>query len=396
MEVRAHGDIELTDDDGDIRNLAPGAYLTITDRTGILGAVTFEARSVNGKVERKWSGLSGDAERRKWLADHLLELVRTSGFAAESRVARILKQSGPDGVLQEISRITSDYVKRIYFRRLFDTGSLDAAALSRSLAQAGREMRSAYDLASVLSGVAPRIRDDQPRIAYLQAVKSINSDYERRRALSAIIGTGPLSATVAAALLDAATSIRSDYDLASVLTQLLQATDVTEANRDAFLSALNTIQSDYERRRVLTALTGRARVAPAALTVVYASASQMRSPYDLATVLTASIRSHPLDASTRASFFQAFAKLTSDYERRRVLTTLANETRLDADTLVALLQSAAQINSSFDRASVLLTVARKYPLQGQARDAYLAAARNISSRYEQDRALAALTRSEIR
>jgi hypothetical protein len=396
VEVRAHGDIELTDDDSDIKSLSPGAYLTITDRTGILGSVTFEARSVNGKIERKWSGLNGDAERRKWLADHLLELVRNSGFAAQSRVARILKQSGPDGVLQEVSRINSDYVKRVYLQRLLDTASLDAPTLSRLIMQAGREMRSAYDLASVLSGIAPRLRDDQSRVAYLQAVKSVNSDYERRRALSALLKTGPVSAIVAASVLDAAKSIGSDYEEATVLTELLAVSEVADTNRDAFAAAMNTIQSDYERRRVLTALTNRGSTTPAALNVVYMSAAQMRSPYELAAVLVASVHAHPLDATTRGPFFQAFGKLTSDYERRKVLTAVAGETRVDNETLLAVLQAAAQIGSAYDRASILMAVAGKYPLQGQAREAYLAAARSISSRYEQDRALAALTRSEMR
>ncbi len=291
VEVRTHGDIVLTDDDSDIKSLAPGAYLTITDRT-VRGPVVFEARSANGQVERRWTGLDGDGERKKWLADHLLELVR-SGFAADSRVKRVLGQSGPDGVLREISRIDSDYVKRIYFQRLFDTASLDAAGYSRAIAQAGREMRSAYELASVLSGVAPRLRDDQARLAYLQAVKSVNADYERRRALMALIKAGPIDATVAAALLDAVKSIGSDF------------------------------------------------------------------------------------------------------ERRQVLATVV-QGKLDSETLVSVLQAAGQIQSSYDRASVLLAVAARHPLQGPAREAYLTAARGISSRFEQDRALAALTRAEMR
>lgn len=398
VDVRAHGDIVLTDDDSDIKSLSPGGYLTIQERSGLFSGVTFEARSVNGKVERKWSGLNGDAERRKWLADHLLELVRTSGLAADSRVARILKQSGPDGVLQEISRINSDYVKRIYFQRLIDATPLDAATLSRLIAQAGREMHSAYDLASVLIGLTPRLggKDDSTRLAYLQAVGSINGDYERRRTLSALMKAGNLSPAVVAALLDSAKAIRSDYDIASVLTELLRANDITDANREAFAAAVDTIQSDYERRRVLTMLADRGTSTPALLDAIYTSASRMRSDYDLAAVLVACLRRHPLDATLRPAFFGAFGTVTSDHERRRVLSVLAEDARIDNDTLIALVQATAEIRSGYERATVLSAVAQQHRLQGAAREAYLAAARSISSRHDQDRALAALARAEIR
>ncbi len=73
-------EIILTDDGSDIRSLPAGGRLRIEERTGPATRIRFEARSVNGKIERTWSGLNGDAERRKWLADRLGEVARGSGF----------------------------------------------------------------------------------------------------------------------------------------------------------------------------------------------------------------------------------------------------------------------------------------------------------------------------
>ncbi len=75
FDVKAKGKVEIADDDSDIKSLSPGGYITISERTGGK-TVTFEARSVNGAIERKWSGLNGDVERREWLADHLAQLRR--------------------------------------------------------------------------------------------------------------------------------------------------------------------------------------------------------------------------------------------------------------------------------------------------------------------------------
>ena len=391
-------DIVLTDDETDIKSMPAGTWLTIAESTGLFGGVTFDARSADGKVERKWSGLNGDAERRKWLADRLLELVRNSGLALNARIARILQKSGPDGVLHEISLIDSSYAKRLYFQRLLDTASLDSGTLARLIQQAGREMHSAYDLATVLvAGVLPRLnaRDDTARLAYLQAVKGINSDYDRHRALSALIKAGPLTPAAVGQVLDAAQSIRSDYDRASVLTDVVQSNDIS-GHRDAFLAALDTIQSDYDRRRVLTALLNHGAPTPAVLSIVYTASQRTRSDHDLAGLLLDAVHRAMLDATLRPMFFHAVAQLKSDFEKGRVLSAVAADQRIESQTLVEVLQAAAQIHSSHERATLLLTLAAQHKLQGPARDAYLAAARTIPSQYDQDRALAALARAEMR
>ncbi|MGE5362014.1 MAG: hypothetical protein ACM3NQ_23610, partial [Bacteroidales bacterium] len=73
LDVRVKGKVVVADDGSDIESLSPGGYVTISERTGAK-TITFEARSVNGAIERKWTGLSGDAERQKWLASHLVDL----------------------------------------------------------------------------------------------------------------------------------------------------------------------------------------------------------------------------------------------------------------------------------------------------------------------------------
>ena len=122
----------------------------------------------------------------------------------------------------------------------------------------------------------------------------------------------------------------------------------------------------------------------------------MRSDYDLASVLADCLRRHPLDPTLRPAFFAAFAGLKSDYERHRVLSLVLDDARTDNETVLAVLHASTQIQGSYDRAALLCSIAQRHQLQGPPRDAYLAAARGISSRYEQDRALAAITRSEMR
>ena len=60
-----------------------------------------------------------DAEGRAWLERLLPKMIRESGVGAESRVARFLRQGGPNAVLAEIGLIHSDGSKRTYVEQLF-------------------------------------------------------------------------------------------------------------------------------------------------------------------------------------------------------------------------------------------------------------------------------------
>src|SRR5207249_12067689 len=124
----------------------------------------------------------------------LNEAVRKGGFDAPERVERIYKKRGAAGVLEEISQLRSDYVKRIYFEQLLQIDRLEPDAARRVLRQAGRELSSDYEKAQILIKVSENyLSDDATRAAYLDTVGTISSDYEKGRVLSALLRKENLS-----------------------------------------------------------------------------------------------------------------------------------------------------------------------------------------------------------
>jgi hypothetical protein len=69
LKIDAHGSIEFTDDDADVKSISRGGYLTISKSTGRLfgDTQTFEARETGGTIERKYyvngKALTGDDGR---------------------------------------------------------------------------------------------------------------------------------------------------------------------------------------------------------------------------------------------------------------------------------------------------------------------------------------------
>ena len=80
---------------------------------------------------------------------------------APKRVARILKSQGPSGVLAEISRLQTDYVRSIYYRHLITNADLSGQQLAAALSQAGRDVSSSYELGRVLMKAADRAMTDE-------------------------------------------------------------------------------------------------------------------------------------------------------------------------------------------------------------------------------------------
>ena len=137
-----HGEVEFEDDYSDVRGLkTDDSSIRILDERG--GATRrFEVKVTSEGIKRSYS-INGQSspindEARSWLKKVLKDTIVQGGYDAKPRVRRILAQSGPSGVLSEISTLKSDYVKRIYFDELLAQGNLDANTSRQVLRQAAQ------------------------------------------------------------------------------------------------------------------------------------------------------------------------------------------------------------------------------------------------------------------
>jgi beta-lactamase regulating signal transducer with metallopeptidase domain len=397
LQVNYSGTFEFTDDDTDVRQISPGGYLKISDG-GWLGRHSVEIRERGGSLERRYfvnlSERPYEPEGRKWLQDNLPKFVRNTGIGAPSRVARFLKSGGATAVMTEISRIDSTYVKGIYFKELFKQATLTPEQYRQAMVQAGREMKSDYELATLLIAVADRLPSDETsRAAYFTAASGISSDYELRRVYSTMLKKGPVSAQTLTGILEHSTTIESDYELSELLRQIVGQQSLDDKNRAAFFRTVSTIESDYERHRVLKAVMERSAdgaTAEAAL----AQAGHMGSDYEAATFLMEVLRQSSIEGAARAPFFTVVNNLGSGYERGRVLLAVVKKPDTSNETIREVLRSSKGM-SGYELSQLLIAVAGSRTLTGELRDAYLDAADKLSG-YEQGQVMTALVKSERR
>ena len=398
FEVNYRGDIEFTDDDSDVSRMSPGGYLRIKDgqRFGTDNSVEFRAGS-GGAIERRF-WVSGrerpfDPEGRKWLAEVLPKFIRQSGIGAKSRVARFMKSGGAAAVLAEISRIEGSWAKRVYFTELFNQPGLSGAAIQQALRQAGREVDSDFELASLLIASNRIVSDDAVRRSYLEAARSIGSDFELRRVLSSIVKAGQMTPAIAASVLDTSGSIDSDFEQASLLVEFAARQPFDGPAGAAFFKALAGVSSSFEHNRVLKAVLQRTDLSEPVRVAALESGAAIESDFEAASFLTQFVKTSGVEGAARAPFFRAAASIDSAFERSRVLQALSRRTDVSDATVLEILRSAQSINSNFERAQVLLAVAGTHPLTREARDMYIDASNNLGD-FEQGRVLSALVKNE--
>ena len=359
-----HGSVTFTDDLTDVLSLSSDGVFTIRNWSGIVPH-TIEIRSSGGKLTRTYyvAGISRgwDEDARRMLARELPAIVRRSGLGAQQRVKSILAGKGVSGVLDEIALLGGDYARRLYFVALVDTANLDASSIQPVLLAVGQRMTSDYDRGQVLQHIAGHVTlDERAASAYLQAMGSMKSDYERRRALTVLLAKAPAAQNDA--LFAAVDQMKSSYDKRQVLAEALTKDSLTLEAKKALLVSSAGIQSDYDRSQVLLGYVERFGVEP----------------------------------SVRDAFFTAVRAIKSDYERRRVLTAVANKGSVSADVQQQAFAIVAGMFSDYDRAEVLLAFLHAQGVSAGSRDAFVTAAERIKSSHDQNRVLAALVKSEVK
>jgi hypothetical protein len=394
--VKYQGAVEFTDDDRDVKSLSPGGVLRIREGGWISShTVEFEADASGAIRRRYWAGMSEkpfEPEGRAWVAEALLRVIRQTAFGAAGRVARILKAKGPSGVLAEIGLIEGSWAKRVYFRELLESPGLDAGAVAQILDQAGRQVDSDFELASLLISAKLLLADDRTRRAYFDAAQTIESDFEMRRVYAAALDQGPVSPDLLAGVLEASTAIGSDFEAASLLVQVVKRQTLDGRTRPPFLKAVAGVGSDFERRRVLSALA-RADASPETLGAMLDPAVAISSDFEQAEFLLDVAKAQPIAGPLRAPFFTIVETLGSSHERGRVLRAVVKRGNLPPDTLVSVLRAAQSMGSSHETSQVLTAVASTHAISGEARDVYIAAAGRLGD-FEEGRALSALVKSE--
>lgn len=316
LNFSADGDFSFNAAETDLAGLDDEAALE-EERDGVTRRVEFEAdgNTISHRYTVDGDLVAFEPAGRQWLAQAIPRVLRETGLNAEARAARLYAAGGSEAVLNEVDQIGSTHGRSAYLTALFNLGTLSAPALERALTQS-LALDSDYNLRSTLEALLARQTLSSPQQGrMLERTAQLDSDYERRLLLIAVLPQ--LQADAAGAWFAALQPMSSDYERRMALEAWLGSR--TDPPGQA-LDALQAMQSDYERRVVLEALAQRVSGAAEARHYV-AAASAMSSDYERRMALQA-LASRPLTADMAGAIRDGASQIHSDYERAQVLEQL--------------------------------------------------------------------------
>jgi hypothetical protein len=401
IDAHSTGTVRFNAEATAIESISSGGYFEVNEREGDSLRHLRVEPGANGQLNftYKVNGTQQEfgAGAHAWFSSFLLALERTSGFAVNTRVPALLAKGGPQAVLAEISNLNSDYVRQIYFAKLFENATLPGPLLVKALQQARDEISTDYSLAQVLLTIAQRydLNDEAQRVAFLNGANKLNTDYEHARVLIELLKRPNLSPQLVRATLESAKSINTDYEKGRILTTLAGLSGFNEGEITTYLDLASAINTDYEHSRTLLALMEHQKLSPAAVNQVLKSASSINTDYEKSRILLAVSESHNFDEKQIATYLSLVDSIGTDYERSRDLIALMQQHKLANDSVGRIIAESAKIGTDYEKAHVLTEAAARYQMQGTLRDAYVKAADSIGTEYDRNRTLAAIAKREM-
>lgn len=380
--VESEGSVRLGADDRTIASLSRDGMFVVQEIRGN-DRRRYEVYDDGGEIrevvyESKHADRLGGID--DWLGAVLLATARRTGLDASGRVDRIMASRGVGGVFDEIERIDSDGVSRVYFRLLFDTGKLDRAQVRAAVAKIAQTIDSDGDKAGLLVGVADYFIDD-PDLTndFFEASKTISSDGDKRQVILAVFDREALPQKSALIALNAIGDVSSDGDQSYLLMEAAERFRIEGEVADAFFNVMKSISSDGDKAQVLLRLIDSRSLDTAAQNMTLRGAALVSSDGDAARVLIRFVGRYPVDGDNADAFFQAAHRISSDGDMTRVLVRLGDQGKMSDDVKHRLLEAMRDISSDGDKAELMVSVAPHYRDNEELRKAYLEVAETISS-----------------
>jgi len=352
LEIKYTGDISFTDDETAIKAMSSDGYLKFKKNGKKIivtakdnGEIVYEINDADKKSTL-------NADEKTFLAEAIKMMIEY-GVGAKDRVERIYKKGGSKAVMDEAKNMKSDYVKSIYLDYLLETNSLSTNEMTDIADNVHFLLKSDFEKGKLLKKFSSKyLANATTAQAYLGAVKSINSDFEKANAVK------------------------------SILNQSLTKEQFTQV-----LEVTNSINSDFEKANVLKEVLANNKIAPAQFSEVLNATSHIHSDFEKANVLKQILQNEKLPEEQFLETLAVIASVQSDFEKANVLKQLAGSGIKEESHWISLINSTEKVSSDFEKGNVLRDIAARMPYSENVKSAYMKAAKTISSDFEYGKAI---------
>jgi hypothetical protein len=339
LHLIVKGDVTLGDDDKSIQKISPDGSVEYRNGNQSLdisaapdGTLSY---TINGT---KKTNLDNED---KALIGQCVKTMIDYGIDAKNRVKRIFAKSGSGGVLNEVSRFKSDYVKEIYLSWLLKNQKLSKAELIALLNKTDQYLKSDYYKSELLNGVmASFLSDAATSDAYLKTVANMKSDYYQYTTINKLLKSS-LNEKQFNGILSIVDNMKSDYYQSEILKRILNDNTVSDNKFSTVMNIAANMKSDYYKSEIISALLKNKNISSNRYSQTIAAMQGMKSDYYQSEILKKLVDQNVKDESEWSKLIQYAGNIQSDYYQSEVLIKIAGKMP-DSELLKKQLNEAAK------------------------------------------------------
>jgi len=356
LEVNFKGEVQVNDTDTDITSISPGGFLKINQTTfGNKRTIIMEGGS-GGKLSRTYyegrKEHEFDNEAKQWLSEILIQVIRATGIAAESRVNRIYKKGGSYAVLKEIREINSNSGKGRYFDALLAKPNLkDVGLIAEKM---GAYITSNSTRGSLFRKHAERfMKNEASTKAMFRGISKMTSNTERGSLLKHLIDSYQLTDAHYEGIFDVLRRMTSNTERGSVLRILNDKMSTNPSIINAYGSVINGMTSNTEKSSVLRDLI-REEPKPEIIKMCLNSLMKFTSNTEMGNVLRVAAPYMKGSDELLEAYLLAVRRMTSNTEMGNALHNLLRNNQIKStNSKVMLLEATRRMTSNTERGNIL-------------------------------------------
>ncbi|WP_395373594.1 M56 family metallopeptidase [Marinicella sp. W31] len=295
-----------------------------------------------------------DADAQAWFASVIPEILRKTGLDAYARVHRIHESRGADAVLDEVDLITSDHVKSLYLKHLFELTQLNDNDLSRAITQT-EDISSDFEQSNTLNRLV-KSQDLQGENLWLEAIEAteeIQSDFEQAKTLMYFSNHLPQTSNIHEAFFAASDNIQSDFEMRKTFAHYLKNKPDQSINLINMFAAAKRIQSDFELSQLLISAKDQMTQSPELFDAYIDLAETIQSDFEMRKTY-AQLLQHNIDnANLKRMIISAENEISSDFELAGLLVEVMDQYNLDEELVDTIKDATDSIQSDFERDRVI-------------------------------------------
>lgn len=398
LNIEYDGDIAFTDDDKAIKSISRGGYLlikktTFGDRREVLaepnrdGTINYEYRV--GRRRQEWG-----KEGQEFLANVLIEVIRTTGIGAESRVNRFYEKGGVTAVLEEAGSIRSDFVSKIYVDALLQNHDLSGKELSETAMFISRTMDSDFYIAEIFKDHGDKfLQNKQATEAFLETVGRMDSDHYISTILNELLRED-LDAPSIRKVLTVANTMDSDHYKTQILKGVLDRRELEDEVIDMVVLSARDIDSDHYATIVLKDALDRPNLSDQAFTNLMNAVSRIDSDHYLTETFRSMLNQRDVSDKVVEAVMDRIEYMDSDHYRRLILNDLFRNQQISEQYFESLLRTVGDMDSDHYASEILSSLLRDQQLSAELYSTVLERVSEIDSDHYKVRILKDVLRND--